>query len=219
MILAKNLGKTFISGEQYIRVLDDLSLSVHEGSWTLFLGPSGAGKSTLISILAGLDTADEGDLYVANCHLGNMTEDERTQFRAKNVAFVFQNFRLVPTLTAVENIMLALEIAQIPNPKQEAEAWLKRVGLAERALHYPGMLSGGEQQRVALARAFATRPKVLFADEPTGNLDIVTGAAVLELMSQMQKEYKTTIVMVSHDESIASRADQVLRLKNGRWVV
>ncbi len=218
MITAKNLKKRFISGSDYITVLDDLSLEIAAGSWALFLGPSGAGKSTLISILAGLDVSDTGELWVAGEDLCKMSEDERTRFRAKNIAFVFQNFRLVPTLTALENVRLALEISSIKNAEKIATEWLERVGLASRADHFPGQLSGGEQQRVALARAFAPAPKVLFADEPTGNLDSNTGRAVLDLMADMQKSIGTTIVMVSHDEEIAKRVNQVHRLKDGKWV-
>lgn len=207
-----------MSGTDYITVLNDLSLEIAAGSWTLFLGPSGAGKSTLISILAGLDVADSGELVVAGQNIGKMSEDERTGFRAKNLAFVFQNFRLIPTLTAFENVCLALEISKIKDAKATAKEWLAKVGLESRAEHFPGQLSGGEQQRVALARAFATRPKVLFADEPTGNLDSTTGTAVLDLLQEMQRLVGTTIVMVSHDESIAQRADQVLRIKDGAWL-
>jgi putative ABC transport system ATP-binding protein len=218
MIKAKNLTKRFISGSDYITVLNNLSLEISSGSWALFLGPSGAGKSTLISVLAGLDTTDSGELWVAEQKISDMSEDQRTRFRAQNIAFVFQNFRLVPTLTASENVRLALEVASMPNPEIIAKEWLGRVGLAEREDHFPGQLSGGEQQRVALARAFATNPKVLFADEPTGNLDTQTGKGVLDLMAEMQKTVGTTIVMVSHDEEISRRVNQVHRLKDGAWV-
>jgi len=207
-----------MSGSDHITVLRDLSLEIAAGSWALFLGPSGAGKSTLISILAGLEVPDTGELWVAGENLAQMNEDERTKFRARNVAFVFQNFRLVPTLTAFENIRLALEIAGAKHADKSAHEWLERVGLARRAEHFPGQLSGGEQQRVALARAFATQPKVLFADEPTGNLDSNTGRAVLDLMGEMQRSVGTTIVMVSHDEEITQRVNVVHRLKDGQWV-
>ncbi|HVJ65444.1 MAG TPA: ABC transporter ATP-binding protein [Bdellovibrionota bacterium] len=208
-----------MSGSDHITVLSDLSLEIAAGSWALFLGPSGAGKSTLISILAGLEVPDTGELWVAGENLAQMNEDERTKFRAQNVAFVFQNFRLVPTLTAFENVRLALEISGAKHAETSAHEWLDRVGLARRADHFPGQLSGGEQQRVALARAFATKPKVLFADEPTGNLDSHTGRAVLDLMGEMQRSVGTTIVMVSHDEEITRRVNVVHRLKDGQWVV
>lgn len=200
-------------------VLEDVDLEVPEQQVLAIVGPSGSGKTTLLGLLAGLDEPTRGAVHLAGRNLGRLTEDERARFRAEHVGFVFQSFHLLPTLTALENVRVPLELL---GKGREAEArardLLARVGLQDRLDHYPVQLSGGEQQRVALARAFANRPAVLFADEPTGNLDTETGTSVVEALEGLNREIRTTLVLVTHDLELAERAHRVVRLSAGRVV-
>ena len=221
MIVAEGLGKTYLSGGRPLAVLRDVALRIPAESFVAILGPSGSGKTTLLGLLAGLDEPSAGRVRLDGVDLTALTEDERAGFRAKNVGFVFQTFHLLPTLTALENVLVPLELLG-DRPQRElrerATQLLERVGLRDRLDHYPSQLSGGEQQRVALARAFANRPRILFADEPTGNLDQETGAKVIELMEDLNREARTTLVLVTHDLALAARAHRVIRLADGRVV-
>jgi putative ABC transport system ATP-binding protein len=196
--------------------LQDVALEVMPGEAVAVVGASGSGKSTLLGLLAGLDTPTRGVIRIDGVDLSGLDEDARAALRARLVGFVFQSFHLLPPLNALENVMLPLELAREPGAAEAARAMLVRVGLGERLRHYPKHLSGGEQQRVALARAFVTRPKLLFADEPTGNLDAATGAGVIELMFELNAENGTTLVLVTHDEAIARRCNRQIRLVAGR---
>jgi len=222
MITARNLGQTYRSGNHPLTVLHGIDLDIEANDIVAIVGPSGSGKTTLLGLLAGLDTPATGTVRVAGADLGQLDEDERAQFRAQNIGFVFQTFQLVPTLTALENVLVPLELAGAHGSMRELEQrgfdLLERVGLRERVDHYPQQLSGGEQQRVALARAFASEPKILFADEPTGNLDGETGARIVELMMRLNAESSTTLVLVTHDLELAARAHRVIRLASGRIV-
>ena len=224
MIRAEGLSKEYMSGGQPLRVLDRVDLHVEPESCVAVVGPSGSGKTTLLGLLAGLDEPTEGTVTVAGENLQTLTEDGRARFRANNVGFVFQTFHLLPTLTALENVMVPLELRDRPvhqngrSIRERATALLERVGLGNRAGHYPSQLSGGEQQRVALARAFANEPRILFADEPTGNLDRKTGLRVVELMEEINQELKTTLVLVTHDLDLAARAHRTISLEDGRIV-
>ena len=185
------------------------------------MGPSGSGKTTLLGLLAGLDVPSAGTVALAGRDLSTLTEDERARFRAENVGFVFQTFHLMPTLTALENVLVPLELQGIARERvirERATELLDRVGLGDRMTHYPAQLSGGERQRVALARAFANTPKILFADEPTGNLDSTTGERIIDLMMELNREARTTLVLVTHDMSLADRARRIIRLKDGAMV-
>jgi len=197
-------------------ILHDVALEVMPGEAVAVVGASGSGKSTLLGLLAGLDTPTRGVVRIDGVDLAGLDEDGRAALRARLVGFVFQSFHLLPPLNALENVMLPLELAREPGAAEAARAMLARVGLSERLQHYPKHLSGGEQQRVALARAFVTRPKLLFADEPTGNLDAATGAGVIELMFRLNAENGTTLVLVTHDEAIARRCNRQIRLIAGR---
>jgi putative ABC transport system ATP-binding protein len=197
-------------------ILQDIELEVMRGEAVAIVGASGSGKSTLLGLLAGLDTPTRGEVRIDGVDLFGLDEDGRAALRARLVGFVFQAFNLLPPLNALENVMLPLELKEVANASELARAMLERVGLAERLGHYPRHLSGGEQQRVALARAFVTEPKVLFADEPTGNLDTATGAGIIELMFELNAERGTTLVLVTHDEAIASRCSRQIRLAAGR---
>ena len=201
-----------------LTILDDVSLAVAAGETVAVVGASGAGKSTLLSLLAGLDEPSAGQVWLAGIELSALDEDGRAETRAKHVGFVFQSFHLVPSLTALENVMLPLELAGRRDARAAARAVLGEVGLAPRLGHYPRQLSGGEQQRVAIARAFVTRPAVLFADEPTGNLDTATGARVIELLFDLNAANGTTLVLVTHDREIATRCGRVIELDAGRLV-
>ena len=201
-----------------LTILDDVSLRVWAGETVAVVGASGAGKSTLLSLLAGLDEPSAGEVWLAGVRLSALDEDGRAEARAQHVGFVFQSFHLVPSLTALENVMLPLELAGRRDARAAARAALGEVGLAARLGHYPRQLSGGEQQRVAIARAFVTRPAVLFADEPTGNLDAATGARVIELLFDLNAANGTTLVLVTHDRAIASRCARVIELDAGRLV-
>jgi putative ABC transport system ATP-binding protein len=206
------------SGDSDLVILRDIDLQVTPGDVVAVVGASGSGKSTLLAILAGLDTPSAGSVTLEGEELFALDEDRRAELRGRSVGFVFQSFQLLPSLTALENVMLPLELAGNPQAEEHAKAMLVRVGLGERLHHYPKHLSGGEQQRVALARAFVVRPKLLFADEPTGSLDAQSGAAVIELLFEMNREFGTTLILVTHDEQLASKCRRVLRLAAGRIV-
>jgi putative ABC transport system ATP-binding protein len=219
MIVAEKLTKTYPSGGRTLTVLHEVDFQVEAEEVVAIVGPSGSGKTTLLGLLAGLDHPSSGRVLLDGFNLNALTEDERAEFRSRNVGFVFQTFHLIPTLTAIENVLVPLELAGGSGRgdlRRRALALLERVGLAERAHHYPAQLSGGEQQRVALARAFANDPKILFADEPTGNLDQATGAQVIDLLVELNREARTTLVLVTHDLALAGRARRVVRLAGGR---
>jgi putative ABC transport system ATP-binding protein len=203
-------------------VLRDVDLDIATNEFVAIVGPSGSGKTTLLGLLAGLDTPATGTVEVAGQPLNDLTEDERARFRASHIGFVFQTFQLVPTLTALENVLVPLELAGAPGSTRELEAraatLLERVGLGDRTSHYPTQLSGGEQQRVGLARAFAGEPKILFADEPTGNLDGETGGRIIDLIIRLNAESSTTLVLVTHDVELARRAGRIIRLASGRII-
>ena len=218
-LVAHDLTKTFVSGERSLTVLDGVSFAVEAGATCAIVGPSGSGKTTLLGLCAGLDRPTRGSVRLAGTDLGPLDEDARAALRARSVGFVFQNFRLLPTLTAWENVALPLEIRGERGARAAALDLLDRVGLADRSAHYPTQLSGGEQQRVALARAFAGRPALLFADEPTGNLDAETGARVEALLFDLNREAGTALVVVTHDPELAARCEQTVRLKGGRVVL
>jgi len=198
-----------------LTILDQVSLEVSHGERIAIIGASGAGKSTLLGLLAGLDQPTSGEVWLGNHELTALDEDGRAAVRANEVGFVFQSFHLIPSLTALENVMLPLELASHDQPVQAARQALHDVGLQERAGHYPRQLSGGEKQRVAIARAYVIQPTVLFADEPTGNLDQQTGESVIEILFQMNREYGTTLVLVSHDLGLAKRCDRIIQMQTG----
>lgn len=218
ILSAQHLSKKVPSTEGQLTILDSVSLSLERGDSLAIIGRSGSGKSTLLGLLAGLDLPSSGDVQLAGHNLNSLDEDQRAAVRADHVGFVFQAFLLLDSLNALENVMLPLELAGHANPKHRASELLIRVGLEKRLQHPVNLLSGGEQQRVALARAFATEPDVLFADEPTGNLDSQTGESISDLMFEMNKELGTTLVLVTHDEKLAARCQQHLRLEGGRQV-
>jgi putative ABC transport system ATP-binding protein len=204
------------SGNVVLTVLDGIDLRIEKRELVAIVGPSGSGKSTLLGLLAGLDRPSEGSVLVEGVALEPLDEDALSVLRRDRLGFVFQNFQLLGNLTARENILLPLELNRVPEAAARCDALLERVGLAARGHHYPSQLSGGEQQRVALARAFAPRPRILLADEPTGNLDPKTGAGVLDLLLELRESYGSTLVLVTHDEQLARRADRVVRLEAGR---
>ncbi|MGH1439535.1 MAG: ABC transporter ATP-binding protein [Cellvibrionaceae bacterium] len=208
--------KTSATGE--LRILDNINLAVAEGESLAIVGASGSGKSTLLGILAGLDIPSTGNIILDGHDLTAVGEEGRAAIRARTVGFVFQSFQLLPGLNALENVMMPLELHGIVQADAKAKDYLERVGLAERLYHYPKQLSGGEQQRVAIARAFASQPKILFADEPTGNLDSATGATVIELLFDLNREQGTTLVLVTHEERLAQRCERQIRLEAGRLV-
>ena len=216
VLAARGIGKTVKSGEADLVILREIDLAVMPGEVVAVVGASGSGKSTLLAILAGLDTPTAGAVQLAGEDLFALDEDARAELRGRAVGFVFQSFQLLPSLTALENVMLPLELAAREDAEDQAREILSRVGLAERLQHYPKHLSGGEQQRVALARAFVVRPQVLLADEPTGSLDAESGEAVIELLFQLNREAGTTLVMVTHDEHLAQRCTRIVRLAAGR---
>jgi putative ABC transport system ATP-binding protein len=216
VLSARGIGKTVKSGNSDLVILREIDLAVTPGEAVAVVGASGSGKSTLLAILAGLDTPTAGEVHIDGRDLFALNEDQRAELRGRSVGFVFQSFQLLPALTALENVMLPLELSQNAQAEELAVEMLRRVGLGERLQHYPKHLSGGEQQRVALARAFVVRPKLLFADEPTGSLDAESGAAVIRLLFEMNREYGTTLVLVTHDEQLASRCQRVVRLAAGR---
>jgi len=215
---ARGLRKEVSSPEGTLTILDDVSLSVRAGESVAVVGASGAGKSTLLALLAGLDEPSAGQVWLDGEELSALDEDGRAAARARHVGFVFQSFHLVPSLTALENVMLPLELAGHADARAAAKEVLGNVGLASRLGHYPRQLSGGEQQRVAIARAFVTRPTVLFADEPTGNLDTATGGRIEQLLFDLNAAAGTTLVLVTHDRELAARCDRVIEIDAGRLV-
>ncbi len=218
VVEASGLGKTVANGGAPLVILQDISLAVMPGETVAIVGASGSGKSTLLGLLAGLDVATGGDVCLDGQSLAALDEDGRARLRARLLGFVFQSFQLLPALTALENVLLPLELAGNPEAGKIAREWLGWVGLAERTGHYPKHLSGGEQQRVALARAFAPNPRLVLADEPTGNLDGATGHQIIDMMFDLNTRQGTTLILVTHDEEIAARCDRTLRLHDGRLV-
>ena len=212
------LEKTYSSGSKELTVLSTISFEVTQGSIFSIVGPSGSGKTTLLGLCAGLDHPTSGTIELCGSNLHHLDEDERALLRNKKVGFIFQNFQLLPTLTALENIIVPLELQGEKDASKTGMELLQKVGLADRFDHYPSQLSGGEQQRVALARAFSNKPSILFADEPTGNLDEETGEKVIQLLFQLNKEAGTTLVIITHDLELANRTQQILRLKGGKIV-
>ena len=218
VLAAEGLGKQVSSPEGTLAILSDVTLSIRRGESVAIIGASGAGKSTLLALLAGLDEPTSGHASLAGNDLSRLDEDGRAAVRAGHVGFVFQSFHLVPSLTALENVMLPLELARRKDAREAAREVLAGVGLAERVGHYPRQLSGGEQQRVAIARAFVGKPDVLFADEPTGNLDAATGDKIMDLLFELNRTTQTTLVLVTHDRRLAERCDRIVRLEAGRVV-
>ena len=219
MIVAQGLEKTYVSGGRPLPVLRSIDLEVAPQSFLAVVGPSGSGKTTLLGLLAGLDEPSAGRVLLDGQDLFALTEDQRAGFRAERVGFVFQTFHLLPTLTALENVLVPLELrGGARGLRERAAGLLHRVGLGDRLDHYPAQLSGGEQQRVALARAFANEPRILFADEPTGNLDQETGATIVDMLVELNREARTTLVLVTHDLALAERAHRTVRLAGGRIV-
>tara|TARA_Y100001954_G_C15773997_1_gene585935 strand:+ start:575 stop:1240 length:666 start_codon:yes stop_codon:yes gene_type:complete len=215
MIKTSQLIKRVSTAESELEILRGIDLEIKRGETAAIVGASGSGKSTLLGLLAGLDAPSSGEITLDGTNIVNLDEDERATLRSEKVGFVFQNFQLLPALTALENVMLPLELAGIDAAREKSEEFLSRVGLAERLHHYPRTLSGGEQQRVAIARAFASQPLILFADEPTGNLDTTTGATVVELLFGLNKEEGTTLVLVTHDNTLADRCQRKFTMTAG----
>jgi putative ABC transport system ATP-binding protein len=215
MIETRNLVKSVDTSEGLLTILRGITLKVNEGEIVAIVGASGSGKSTLLGLMAGLDGASSGDVLLDNNNLTEMDEEQRAMLRGQLVGFVFQSFQLLPSLTALENVMLPIELKGDDQAREKAKQLLQRVGLEERWHHYPNQLSGGEQQRVAIARAFATQAQILFADEPTGNLDTATGKKVIELLFELNREFSTTLVLVTHDERLAQRCNRVIKLVAG----
>lgn len=218
VLAAENVGKEVSSPEGSLTILSGVSFDIQKGESVAIVGASGAGKSTLLALLAGLDLPTTGNIYLNSVNLTELDEDGRAALRAANVGFVFQSFHLVPSLNALENVMLPLELAGKSTPRQSAQEIIRTVGLGDRWSHYPSQLSGGEKQRVAIARAFATEPAVLFADEPTGNLDSRTGDLIMQLMFDLNRDSSTTLILVTHDSSLAERCDRVISLDAGKMV-
>ena len=224
MILARNLSQTYESAGRSLTVLSPMDLTIDAQEIVAIVGPSGSGKTTLLGLLAGLDLPGTGSVTIDGQVLENLTEDQRAALRAEKIGFVFQSFQLIPTLTAVENVMVPIELTgrsgtdKRGDPEERAATLLDRVGLGDRLDHYPIQLSGGEQQRVALARAFVNDPRILFADEPTGNLDAENGSVIVDLLMNMNRELATTLVLVTHDPALAERAERIIRLEGGRIV-
>jgi len=212
------LTKTYLSAGKTLTVLDDINFNVDSGSTNAIVGPSGSGKTTLLGLCAGLDRSTKGAVELKGISLGNLDEDKRASIRNQYIGFIFQNFQLLPTLTALENVMVPLELRGERNIKARAMDLLDKVGLTDRGHHYPAQLSGGEQQRVSLARAFSNRPQLLFADEPTGNLDGETSEKVVKLIFDLNKEEGTTLMLVTHDLDLAGKTQRIVRLKAGRLI-
>lgn len=215
MLEARQLTKEYRSGSGRLAVLRDVNFTVPDGAFVAIVGPSGSGKTTLLGLLAGLDVPTTGRVFMDGTDLSALSEDKRAQLRGEKVGFVFQSFQLIPTLTALENVQVPLELRGDTGAPARARDLLARVGLGDRAHHFPNQLSGGEQQRVAIARAFSNAPRLLFADEPTGNLDSDTGAHIVELLETLNREAGTTIVLVTHDLGLAARAQRIIRLADG----
>ena len=218
MLAAQDLTKEYQSGASRLAVLKHVSFSIPQGAFVAIVGPSGSGKTTLLGLLAGLDTPSHGTVTLDGVDLTKLTEDQRALLRGQKVGFIFQSFQLIPTLTAIENVQVPLELRGDEGAAERAHELLERVGLGDRTGHFPAQLSGGEQQRVAIARAFSNAPRILFADEPTGNLDGGTGERIVELLEQLNRESGSTIVLVTHDVALAERAGRIIRLKDGEVV-
>ncbi|MXV15445.1 ABC transporter ATP-binding protein [Hufsiella ginkgonis] len=218
ILSAENLSKTYQNAGRTLTVLDNISFSIEEGATAAIVGPSGSGKTTLLGLCAGLDRASSGIVKLNDIMLNKLSEDERALLRNQYVGFIFQNFQLLPTLTALENVMVPLELRGEKNIKSRSMELLDKVGLADRGHHYPTQLSGGEQQRVSLARAFSNSPKILFADEPTGNLDAETSEKVVKLIFDLNREAGTTLVLVTHDMELAAMTQRTIRIKGGKLV-
>lgn len=214
----RNLGKTYQSAGRTLAVLENISFSIEAGSTTAIVGPSGSGKTTLLGLAAGLDRSTSGTVELNNIRLDQLSEDQRAAIRNQHVGFIFQNFQLLPTLTALENVMVPLELRGEKHIKPRAMDLLEKVGLGKRGHHYPSQLSGGEQQRVSLARAFINRPHILFTDEPTGNLDAETSRGIVELIFNLNKEAGTTLIMVTHDLELANKTGRIIRIRGGHIV-
>ena len=218
ILTTQNLRKEVPSGESNLVILDDITFSLEEGKSLAITGPSGSGKSTLLGLMAGLDTASSGEIILDGIKLHLLNEEERAILRKDKVGFVFQSFELLPSLTALENVMLPAELKSEKNPKEKGEYFLERVGLSDRQSHYPNQLSGGEQQRVAIARAFACSARILFADEPTGNLDPKNGKLISDLLFEVNAETDNALVIVTHDQDLAAQCDKKIELKLGKIV-
>lgn len=218
MIKVENLQKRIPIAGTELEILKGIDLEIKGGESVAIIGTSGSGKSTLLGLMAGLDEASGGRVIIDDTDLSQLDEDQRALFRGETVGFVFQSFQLLPALTALENVMLPLELKHQPDAREQAEQFLARVELTDRAHHYPRQMSGGEQQRVAIARAFAARPAILFADEPTGNLDTKTGAHIIDLLFELNREEGTTLVLVTHEQRLAERCQRTLRLEAGEVV-
>ena len=218
MLIAREVTKEYMSGEQKIAVLRDVSFTIQQGDFVAIVGPSGSGKTTLLGLLAGLDTPTRGTVVLDDSDLTRLSENDRARLRGEKVGFVFQSFQLIPTLTAQENVQVPLELRGTAGAAERARELIDRVGLTGRGHHFPTQLSGGEQQRVAIARAFANSPKILFADEPTGNLDNATGHRIFELIQSLNSEGGSTVVLVTHDIELASHASRMIRLLDGAVV-
>ena len=218
VVAADQLSKHVEVHDGNLTILSKVSLQIKKGESVAIVGVSGSGKSTLLSLLAGLDIPTSGSVSLCGEPLNNLDEDGRAHLRGEHIGFIFQSFQLLPSLTALENTLLPLEVMGLDNAVDTAQTLLSRVGLGQREKHYPNQLSGGEQQRVAIARAFATSPSVLFADEPTGNLDTATGETIIDLLFEMNKEKQTTLIMVTHDEHLAQRCDRSIHLESGRLI-
>jgi putative ABC transport system ATP-binding protein len=214
----QNLGKTYKSAGRELTVLENINFSVEAGSTMSIVGPSGSGKTTLLGLAAGLDRSTTGSVELNGIKLDNLNEDQRAGIRNKHVGFIFQNFQLLPTLTALENVMVPLELRKEKNIKPRAIELLTKVGLKDRGHHYPTQLSGGEQQRVSMARAFINQPQILFTDEPTGNLDAETSRGIVELIFNLNKEAGTTLIMVTHDLDLANKTGRIIKLKGGKVI-
>jgi putative ABC transport system ATP-binding protein len=218
VLQCEHLTKTYKTGDRSLTVLDDVSFEVRQGTSMAIIGPSGSGKTTLLGLCAGLDVPSHGLISLMGFKLNSMSEDDRAYLRNQFVGFVFQNFQLLPTLTALENVMVPLELRGVKNSATKAKDLLARVGLSDRLDHYPTQLSGGEQQRVAMARAFMTSPRILFADEPTGNLDEENADHIVKLLFEINKEEKTTLVLVTHNLELAQKTERILQMKGGKLV-
>lgn len=216
ILSVQNLTKTYQSGNRKLTVLENVSFEVAHGDTLAIVGPSGSGKTTLLGLCAGLDVSSGGSVSLNGHAMDKLTEDQRAKLRNDSVGFIFQNFQLLPTLTALENVMVPLELKKRKDARSKAMELLEKVGLGDRVTHYPSQLSGGEQQRVSIARAFANEPKILFADEPTGNLDTETGEMIENLIFQLNEEEGTTLILVTHDPELAQRTNHIIHIKGGK---
>jgi putative ABC transport system ATP-binding protein len=218
ILSTENLTKTYTSAGRQLTVLEHVNMQVEEGSTLAIVGPSGSGKTTLLGLCAGLDSASSGSVLLNGIRLESLNEDQRAEVRNQHIGFIFQNFQLLPTLTALENVMVPMELRRQKNVRSKAQDLLEKVGLKDRSHHYPVQLSGGEQQRVSLARAFANTPSILFADEPTGNLDVETSERIENLLFSLNREAGTTLIVVTHNVELAARTGKIIRIKGGKLV-